>query len=74
MGMIIAETTQQSSVLFGGYDSGMMASQIYWQSLVKNSIYWELEMNGADYGDESFMTTGTSAIIDSGTSLLALPN
>mmetsp|Transcript_40507 Transcript_40507/g.39009 ORF Transcript_40507/g.39009 Transcript_40507/m.39009 type:complete len:90 (-) Transcript_40507:350-619(-) len=31
-------------------------------------------MSGADFGDDSFMVTGTSAIFDSGTSLLALPD
>lgn len=59
----------------GGYDVEKYApgKNLTWNDVVEPT-YWTLKLKKADIGDTMVLTSTRNAIIDSGTSYLALPN
>lgn len=69
-----------SSIQFGGVDSHFinktspMDTQIMWSVVPPNKNYWEIEITMISFGDIVMqMDTGTTALIDSGSSLITVP-
>jgi len=65
---------------FGGYTTSYLKTGdansgygLHWYDIVDTN-YWELPLSAANYGTESILTEKTmTAIIDTGTTLIAIP-
>ena len=61
-------------MLFGGYDSSFLKSEIVWLPLVGNT-WWQVKMLNTQYGPNSVAGPNTTTcIMDTGTSLITVPN
>mmetsp|Transcript_17349 Transcript_17349/g.12403 ORF Transcript_17349/g.12403 Transcript_17349/m.12403 type:complete len:96 (+) Transcript_17349:683-970(+) len=58
--------------MFGGYNSSQMLSDPIYFPLI-STTWWHIDISQAAYGGTSFMTPGSTCIIDSGTSMLSMP-
>ncbi len=72
IGYLILGENQQSEVMFGGYDMTLASSSLSWVPLI-GTDWWQIALSSATYNGVSFIVSGKSAIIDSGTSLIAMP-
>lgn len=59
--------------VFGGIDDDAYTGKITYVP-VRRKGYWEIELEGIKFGDETLELDGTGAAIDTGTSLIVLPS
>ena len=75
-GFYLAPYTETSRIIIGGIDMKYAntrdESQIQWLPLI-DTDYWSVNMGSVQVGEETLPITTTRAIIDSGTSWIALP-
>ena len=76
----LGNTDQESEAVFGGIDKSRYTGEITWIPL-RRKAYWEVDLEEFCYDDEciSFESSdpgrsSTGAILDTGTSLIALPS
>lgn len=62
-----------SEALFGGYDEKHFTGDITMIPL-RRKAYWEVDLDAITFGDASAELEGTGVILDTGTSLIALPS
>ncbi|XP_008562873.1 PREDICTED: gastricsin-like, partial [Galeopterus variegatus] len=62
------------AVIFGGVDNSLFTGQIYWAP-VTQELYWQIAIEEFLIGDEAsgWCSEGCQAIVDTGTSLLTVP-
>ncbi|KAJ8779973.1 hypothetical protein J1605_012009 [Eschrichtius robustus] len=62
------------AVIFGGVDSSLYTGQIYWAP-VTQELYWQIGIEEFLIGDQAtgWCSQGCQAIVDTGTSLLTVP-
>merc|ERR1719331_3539589 len=65
------DAAAQGQLTFGGVDHSKFDGEIEYVPLTDES-YWKVAMEGVKYGDAD-ITSSVSAIVDSGTSLIAGP-
>jgi len=59
------------AISFGGVDRTKYRGQVFWSPVV-NEGYWEINLNGIKVGDTPFaLKAGSTAAIDTGTTLIA---
>mmetsp|Transcript_37423 Transcript_37423/g.36008 ORF Transcript_37423/g.36008 Transcript_37423/m.36008 type:complete len:248 (+) Transcript_37423:472-1215(+) len=76
LGYYIAPQDKQSQIIFGGFDSSLLKEDpIYFPLLhpVYGKTWWWIGLTDFSYRGEAVHTPGSTAIIDSGTSLIAAP-
>ncbi|KAF3942118.1 Saccharopepsin [Dactylella cylindrospora] len=62
-----------SEAIFGGVDPAHYTGPITWIPL-RRKAYWEVDFSSLTFGDETAELESTGAILDTGTSLIALPS
>jgi saccharopepsin len=67
-----ADGGEGGEVTFGGVDKSHYTGKITWAPVVRKA-YWEVAMNKVTFGGEDIGIKSTSAAIDTGSSLIALP-
>ncbi|TID22386.1 vacuolar protease A [Venturia nashicola] len=67
-----SEGEDASEVTFGGLDKAHYSGDITYIPL-RRKAYWEVELNTITFGDHSAELENTGVILDTGTSLIALP-
>jgi len=68
----IADENDQSEVVFGGIDKDKYEGKINYIPL-RRKAYWEVDLESIAFGDEVAEMENTGVILDTGTSLNALP-
>jgi len=68
----LGSTDQESEVVFGGVDEDHYEGKVT-KLPVRRKAYWEVELNEIKFGKSSAKLENTGAIVDTGTSLIALP-
>jgi saccharopepsin len=68
----LADTEGESEVVFGGYDQDHYEGDITWIPL-RRKAYWEVDLDSISLGDAVAELEDTGVILDTGTSLNALP-
>lgn len=68
----LGNTDQESEVVFGGVDEDHYEGKVT-KLPVRRKAYWEVELNEIKFGKSSAKLEDTGAIVDTGTSLIALP-
>lgn len=68
----LGNTDQESEATFGGIDKKHYTGDLI-KLPVRRKAYWEVELEAITFGDETATLDGTGAIVDTGTSLYALP-
>ncbi|KZF21900.1 aspartic endopeptidase Pep2 [Xylona heveae TC161] len=63
----------ESEVVFGGVDKDHYTGKIT-KIPLRRKAYWEVELDSITFGDASAELDNTGAILDTGTSLIALPS
>lgn len=63
----------ESEAMFGGVNKAHYKGDMV-KIPLRRKAYWEVELAGMSFGDESVEFEGTGAILDTGTSLIALPS
>ncbi|KAL2176624.1 aspartic protease [Thermothelomyces heterothallicus CBS 202.75] len=69
----LADTKGQSEVVFGGVDHDKYKGKITTIPL-RRKAYWEVDFDAISYGDDTAELENTGIILDTGTSLIALPS
>ena len=69
----LADTEGQSEVVFGGVDSNHYKGKLTTIPL-RRKAYWEVDFDAIAYGDDEAELENTGIILDTGTSLIALPS
>ncbi|AEO59984.1 aspartic protease [Thermothelomyces thermophilus ATCC 42464] len=69
----LADTNGQSEVVFGGVDHDKYKGKITTIPL-RRKAYWEVDFDAISYGDDTAELENTGIILDTGTSLIALPS
>lgn len=69
----LADTDGESEVVFGGVDKDRYTGKITTIPL-RRKAYWEVDFNAISYGDDTAELENTGIILDTGTSLNALPS
>lgn len=69
----LADTEGQSEVVFGGVDSSHYKGKLTTIPL-RRKAYWEVDFDAIAYGDDKAELENTGIILDTGTSLIALPS
>ncbi len=63
--------------MIGGYDEGLLTTDILFNPVIaeaEQNQQWQIDLVGAYYDNEIFLQLGTSAIIDSGSPYISMPN
>jgi len=68
----LGDTTDESEVVFGGVDKSRYEGKITTIPL-RRKAYWEVDFDAIAYGDDAAELENTGIILDTGTSLIALP-
>lgn len=68
----LGSTDQESEAIFGGIDEKHYTGKMVKLPL-RRKAYWEVDFDTITFGDESADLDNTGAIVDTGTSLIALP-
>jgi saccharopepsin len=63
---------QQSEAIFGGIDESHYTGELI-KLPIRRKAYWEVDFDAISLGDQSATLENTGAIVDTGTSLIALP-
>ncbi|KAK3305815.1 vacuolar protease A precursor [Chaetomium strumarium] len=69
----LADTNGESEVVFGGVDKDHYKGKITTIPL-RRKAYWEVDFDAISYGDDTAELENTGVILDTGTSLIALPS
>ncbi len=69
----LADTNGESEVTFGGVDQDKYTGKITTIPL-RRKAYWEVDFESLSYGDDTADLENTGVILDTGTSLIALPS
>ncbi|KAK4218318.1 vacuolar protease A [Rhypophila decipiens] len=69
----LADTEGESEVVFGGIDKSRIDGKITTIPL-RRAAYWEVDFDSISYGDDTAELENTGVILDTGTSLIALPS
>ncbi|EGS22121.1 aspartic-type endopeptidase-like protein [Thermochaetoides thermophila DSM 1495] len=69
----LSDTSGQSEVTFGGIDKTKYKGKITTIPL-RRKAYWEVDFDAISYGDDTAELENTGVILDTGTSLIALPS
>jgi saccharopepsin len=69
----LADTNGESEVTFGGVDKSKYKGKITTIPL-RRKAYWEVDFDAISYGDDTAELENTGIILDTGTSLIALPS
>lgn len=69
----LTDTEGQSEVVFGGVDKSRYKGKITTIPL-RRKAYWEVDFDAISYGDDTAELEDTGIILDTGTSLIALPS
>lgn len=64
--------SDDSEVVFGGVDSDHYTGKIT-EIPLRRKAYWEVDLDSISFGDETAELENTGVILDTGTSLIALP-
>lgn len=64
---------EDGEAVFGGIDSSHYTGRIHWIP-IRRKGYWEVELESLTFGDETMELENTGAILDTGTSLIAMPS
>ncbi|KAJ1951273.1 aspartic proteinase precursor [Linderina macrospora] len=59
-------------MVLGGYNNEHFSGELQWANVSRKG-YWEIELEGALFGDEALPIENTGAVIETGSSLLVLP-
>ena len=62
-----------SEVVFGGVDESHYTGKVT-KIPLRRKAYWEVELDAITFGDEQAELENTGVILDTGTSLIALPS
>lgn len=68
----LGTTDQQSEATFGGVDKDHFKGKLI-KLPVTRKAYWEVELKSISFGDSTAKLESTGAVLDTGTSLIALP-
>jgi len=68
----LGDTEGESEVMFGGVDESHYEGKMI-KIPLRRKAYWEVELNSIKFGKEEAGMENTGAILDTGTSLIALP-
>jgi saccharopepsin len=68
----LGSTDQQSEATFGGIDKDHYTGELI-KLPVRRKAYWEVDFDAITFGDQVAKLENTGAIVDTGTSLIALP-
>ncbi|CCX33774.1 aspartic peptidase domain-containing protein [Pyronema domesticum] len=68
----LGTTEQQSEATFGGIDKSHYTGELI-KLPVRRKAYWEVDFDAITFGDQVAKLENTGAIVDTGTSLIALP-
>ncbi|KAL2163490.1 hypothetical protein VTH06DRAFT_5548 [Thermothelomyces fergusii] len=69
----LADNNGESEVVFGGVDHDKYKGKITTIPL-RRKAYWEVDFDAISYGDDTAELENTGIILDTGTSLIALPS
>ncbi|KAK4242939.1 vacuolar protease [Achaetomium macrosporum] len=69
----LADTNGESEVVLGGVDKDHYKGKITTIPL-RRKAYWEVDFDAISYGDDTAELENTGVILDTGTSLIALPS
>jgi saccharopepsin len=69
----LADTDGESEVVFGGVDQSKYKGKITTIPL-RRKAYWEVDFDSLSYGEDTAELESTGVILDTGTSLIALPS
>jgi saccharopepsin len=69
----LTDTNGESEVTFGGVDQDKYKGKITTIPL-RRKAYWEVDFDAISYGDDTADLENTGVILDTGTSLIALPS
>lgn len=67
------EQGDSSEVTFGGVDKSHYSGELT-KIPLRRKAYWEVDLDSITFGEETAELDGTGAILDTGTSLIALPS
>jgi hypothetical protein len=66
------QTPHGSELTIGGYDESHFTGDIHWHPVTRKA-YWEIAMDSVMLGDEVLDVNKAGAVVDTGTSLIAVP-
>jgi saccharopepsin len=69
----LADSSDESEVVFGGVDSSHYEGKITTIPL-RRKAYWEVDLDAITFGKDTAELENTGVILDTGTSLIALPS
>jgi len=69
----LGDKDEESEAIFGGIDKDHYEGKLT-KLPVRRKAYWEVEFNAITFGDSTAELENTGAILDTGTSLIALPS
>lgn len=69
----LGDAEGESSATFGGIDESAYKGKLVTLPL-RRKAYWEVDFDAISYGDSTADLEGTGVILDTGTSLIALPS
>ncbi|KAK4250026.1 vacuolar protease [Corynascus novoguineensis] len=69
----LADSEEGSEIVFGGVDKDRYKGKITTIPL-RRKAYWEVDFDAISYGDDTAELENTGIILDTGTSLIALPS
>ncbi|KAK3346770.1 vacuolar protease A precursor [Lasiosphaeria hispida] len=69
----LSDTDGESEVVFGGVDKSRYEGKLTTIPL-RRKAYWEVDLDSIAYGEDAADLEGTGVILDTGTSLIALPS
>lgn len=67
------DAVNDAVINFGGIDSGLFEGSLSFSSSVSDDGLWELQLDNASVDGNTFLPSGRTAVIDSGTSLVHIP-
>lgn len=68
------DAVNDAVINFGGIDSGLFEGNLSFSTSVSDEGLWELQLDNAAVDGNSFIPSGRTAVIDSGTSLVNIPS
>jgi saccharopepsin len=68
----LGDSSDSSEVVFGGVDESHYTGKVFNLPL-RRKAYWEVELKSITFGSDTAEFADTGAIVDTGTSLIALP-
>lgn len=72
-GFYLADTSGESEATFGGINKDHFTGDLTYLPL-RRKAYWEVDLDAITFGGETAEFESTGAILDTGTSLIALPS